>query len=91
MQEKQILIIYAVTNGYVDDYSVDQVSKYEKELYSFFDSSHSNLLDEIRTEGGEWATELPSEQVSLDAFSLLVVNLIRMSEHITLGNNAYYT
>ncbi len=47
--EKQILIIYAVTNGFVDDYPVDSVSKYEKELYSFFDSSHSNLLDEIRT------------------------------------------
>ena len=47
--EKQVLIIYAVTNGYVDDYPVDSVSKYEKELYSFFDSSHSNLLDEIRT------------------------------------------
>lgn len=47
--EKQILIIYAVTNGYVDDYPVDAVSKYEKELYSFFDSSHSNLLEEIRT------------------------------------------
>ncbi len=47
--EKQILIIYAVTNGYVDDYPVDSVSKYEKELYSFFDSSYSSLLDEIRT------------------------------------------
>lgn len=47
--EKQILIIYAVTNGFVDDYPVDSVNKYEKELYSFFDSSYSNLLDEIRT------------------------------------------
>ena len=47
--EKQILIIYAVTNGFVDDYPVDKVSQYEKELYSFFDSSYSNLLDEIKT------------------------------------------
>jgi len=47
--EKQILIIYAVTNGFVDDFPVDSVNKYEKELYSFFDSSHSNLLEEIRT------------------------------------------
>lgn len=47
--EKQILIIYAVTNGYVDDYPVDAVNKYEKELYSFFDSSHSNILEDIRT------------------------------------------
>lgn len=47
--EKQILIIYAVTNGYVDDYPVDSVSKYEKELYSFFDSNYSGLLEEIKT------------------------------------------
>ncbi len=47
--EKQILIIYAVTNGFVDDYPVDKVSQYEKELYSFFDSNYSNLLDEIKT------------------------------------------
>ena len=47
--EKQILIIYAVTNGYVDDYPADAVSKYEKELYSFFDSKYSNILDEIRS------------------------------------------
>lgn len=47
--EKQILIIYAVTNGYVDDYPVDSVNKYEKELYSFFDANYSSLLEEIRT------------------------------------------
>lgn len=47
--EKQILIIYAVTNGFVDDYQVQSVGTYEKELYSFFDSNYSNLLDEIKT------------------------------------------
>lgn len=47
--EKQVLIIYAVTNGFVDDYPVDAISKYEKEMYSFFESSYSNILDEIRT------------------------------------------
>ncbi len=47
--EKQILIIYAVTNGYVDDYPVEAVDKYEKELYSFFESKYQNILDEIKT------------------------------------------
>ncbi len=47
--EKQILIIYAVTKGFVDDYPVDKVSRYEKELYSFFESNYSALLDEIKT------------------------------------------
>jgi len=47
--EKQVLIIYAVTKGFVDDYPVESVGKYEKELYSFFDSNYSNILDDIRT------------------------------------------
>jgi F-type H+-transporting ATPase subunit alpha len=36
--EKQILIIYAVTNGFVDDYPVDKVKDYEKELYIFIET-----------------------------------------------------
>ncbi len=48
--EKQVLIIFAVTNGYVDDYSVESVKKYEKELYSFFESKYASLLDVIRTQ-----------------------------------------
>jgi len=47
--EKQVLIIYAVTNGFVDDYPVESVGKYEKELYSFFDSNYANLLEDIKT------------------------------------------
>jgi F-type H+-transporting ATPase subunit alpha len=47
--EKQILIIFAVSNGYLDDYPVESVKKYEKELNSFFESKYSDLLTEIRT------------------------------------------
>lgn len=46
--EKQILIIFAVTNGYVDDYPADSVKKYEKELYSFFESKYPDLLKNIK-------------------------------------------
>ncbi len=47
--EKQILIIFAVSNGYLDDYPVESVKKYEKELNSFFESKYSELLKDIRT------------------------------------------
>jgi len=47
--EKQILIIFAVTNGYVDDYPADAVRKYEKELYSFFESKYAELLKDIKS------------------------------------------
>ena len=46
--EKQVLIIFAVTNGYVDDYPVSAVRKYERELFSFLESSHPRILSEVR-------------------------------------------
>lgn len=46
--EKQILLIFAVTNGYVDGYPVEAVRKYEKELYIFFDAKYQGILEEIR-------------------------------------------
>lgn len=47
--EKQILVIFAVSNGYVDDYPVDKIRTYEKELYSYFDANHVDLLKDIRS------------------------------------------
>ncbi len=47
--EKQILIIYAATNGFVDKYEVSQLSKYEEQLYAFFEGKKAGILDDIRT------------------------------------------
>ncbi|MCK5237849.1 MAG: F0F1 ATP synthase subunit alpha [Deltaproteobacteria bacterium] len=44
---KQVLIIYAATNGYVDDYPVSVLGRYEEELFSFFESSKADLLKEL--------------------------------------------
>ena len=46
--ERQILIIFAVTNGYVDDYPTSAVRKYERELSSFLESKHPEYLAEIK-------------------------------------------
>jgi len=46
--EKQVLIIYAATNGYVDAYPVSVLKKYEEELYAFFDTRHPELIKELR-------------------------------------------
>ncbi len=45
--EKQILIIYAGTNGFVDHLPVSALKKYEQELHSFVESRHPDLLPEI--------------------------------------------
>jgi F-type H+/Na+-transporting ATPase subunit alpha len=46
--EKQILIIFAGTKGYLDDLPVEQCRKFEEGLYSFVDNAHRGLYDEIR-------------------------------------------
>src|SRR6202142_1476909 len=47
--EKQILIIFAGTKGYLDDIPVEQCRKFEAELYRFVDNAHRSLWEEIRT------------------------------------------
>ncbi len=46
--EKQILIIYAGNNGYLDDIAVEHVQKFEQELYKFVEAKHPDILPEIK-------------------------------------------
>jgi len=48
--EKQILSIFAVTNGYVDKYEKEAVQRYEKEMFSYIESKYQYILDEIKKE-----------------------------------------
>jgi len=48
--EKQILSIFAVTNGYVDKYEKEAVQRYEKEMLSYIESKYQYILDEIKKE-----------------------------------------
>jgi len=49
--EEQVLVIFAGSNGYVDEIPVPEVQRYESELRGFFRASHADLLDTIRTSG----------------------------------------
>jgi len=46
--EKQVLIIFAGTNAFLDDLPVDQVRKFEVELYRFVENAHPKILSDIR-------------------------------------------
>ncbi len=46
--EKQIVIIYAGTNGYVDKLPLSALAQYEAELLRHLDAKHPELLEEIR-------------------------------------------
>ena len=47
--EKQIVIIYAGNNGYLDDLQVEQIRAFEDGLYKYVDSAQSALLSDILT------------------------------------------
>ena len=55
--EKQVLVIYTATKGYLDDIPVADVRRFEKELLSFVESNRPQLLEHIRT-----TKDLPAEQ-----------------------------
>ena len=46
--EKQVIAIYAATNGYVDDYPSEALQKYETELYHFLDNRHPDVVKDLR-------------------------------------------
>src|ERR1700716_1710619 len=46
--EKQVLIIWAATNGFTDDVAIEDIRKFESELLSFMENSHPGVLQELR-------------------------------------------
>jgi len=46
--EKQVVAIWAATNGYTDDIPVEEVKAFEKGLREFVEKSHPGLLAAIK-------------------------------------------
>ena len=47
---KQVMVIFAGTNGYTDDLAVDDVQAFEEQLLRFLDSSHPEIEETIKRE-----------------------------------------
>jgi len=47
--EKQVAIIFAATNKYLDDVDPKDAQRFEKELFRYLDTSHGEVLEAIRT------------------------------------------
>ena len=45
--EREITILYAVTNGYVDDVPLDRVSAFEDALHKFMQTNHPEVVKDI--------------------------------------------
>ncbi|WP_082617822.1 F0F1 ATP synthase subunit alpha [Lactobacillus selangorensis] len=49
--EKQVLILYALTHGFLDSIPVDDILRFQNELFTYFDSNDADLLKTIRETG----------------------------------------
>ena len=59
--EKQVVILYALTHGFLDDVPVNDILDFEQALYDYFDAHYESIFETIRT-----TKDLPEESV-LDA------------------------
>jgi F-type H+-transporting ATPase subunit alpha len=50
--DKQVLTIYAATNGFLDDLELDHCRPFEQALHRSFDLEHRELLEQIRDKSG---------------------------------------
>jgi F-type H+/Na+-transporting ATPase subunit alpha len=59
--EQQVMIIFAVTNGYLDDVPVDAIRAWEQGFHDYMVAEHRAVGEELRTRkvlGDDLATRL---------------------------------
>jgi F-type H+-transporting ATPase subunit alpha len=49
--ENQVVILYALTHGFLDSVPVDSILDYQDQLFDFFSANHQDLFDEIKSTG----------------------------------------
>ncbi len=61
--QNQVAVIYAVTNGYLDDVALEKVREWERGFLEVMSAKHSEVLDAIRNEG-QMSDEIAEKLVS---------------------------
>ena len=56
--EKQVMILYALTKGYLDDVAVKDIHRFEKELYAYLDANPCEAIKHIQE-----TKDLPKEKL----------------------------
>ena len=70
---QQVCIIYAVTKGYLNGLTLEQVPEFEKRLEEFMDNRNSHVLETIRTSG---KLETDTENALKEALQALLAEFI---------------
>jgi F-type H+/Na+-transporting ATPase subunit alpha len=66
--EKQVLMIYAADEKYLDDVAIEDCTRFERELYPFVEANHPNVLKAIREKKQLDDAVRADAKAALDAF-----------------------
>jgi F-type H+-transporting ATPase subunit alpha len=69
--EKQVLILFAVTNGFADALPIETLGRYERELYAYIDARQPQVWTEMAEKGNNskaWDALSASMKAALAAF-----------------------
>jgi F-type H+-transporting ATPase subunit alpha len=66
--EKQVLLIFASSNKYLDDIAVEDCGRFERELYPFIEANYPNVLKNIREKKALDDAIRADAKTALDAF-----------------------
>ncbi|WP_112182193.1 MULTISPECIES: F0F1 ATP synthase subunit alpha [Paraliobacillus] len=64
--EKQVVIIYALVRGYLDDIEIDDITRFQSEYFDYFDANHADILTTIRETGN--LAEAEAMNAAIEAF-----------------------
>jgi len=67
--EKQVVIIFAAANGYLDEIPLDSIRRFEEEFLSEMDNLHSDVLNDIRDTKDLSAETIAKLKSVLDEFT----------------------
>ena len=69
--EKEVAILFAGANGYLDKWPEDAVAQYEKQMLEFISSKHAGILTDIKEKGDISAETNGKLKKALDEFATL--------------------
>ena len=73
--EKQVLILYALTHGFLDTIPVNRILEFETSLFDFIESQHAELLTTIRTTKDLPSLELLDEAIQTCSNQFLAASI----------------
>ncbi len=69
--ENQVVILYALTNGYLDDVPINKISQWEEKFYKYLATMHKDILENIKETGEISSVMEESLQKALKEFELV--------------------